>query len=59
MNVEVRKKRIKEIAVQIVTSQVAKGEVDGDDVEAVQVAVKEAADTAVAAYDAAEEFLCG
>ncbi len=53
---EHRKKRIKAIAVQIVTSQVAKGEVDADDDEAFRAAMKQAVFIARSAYDAAVEF---
>ena len=51
-----RKERIKAIAIQIVTSQVAKGEV-AETEEAIEAAMREAVQTAKAAYDAAQEFL--
>ena len=53
------RKRVLAIATRIVTGQVAKGEVDDNDPEALRAATKEAVETAVVAYRAAEEYLCG
>jgi len=54
---EHRRERIKEIAIQIVTSQAAKGEVNVDDDAELERAMKEAGRTAREAYDAALEFV--
>lgn len=56
---EHRRERIKEIAIQIVTSQAAKGEVNVDDDAELERAMKEAGRTAKEAYDAAIEFTAG
>lgn len=55
---ERRRQRIIEIATQIVTSQVAKGEIEDSD-EVIKEATLEAVEIAQAAYDAAVEYLCG
>ena len=54
-----RKQRILEITEQIVTSQVARGEVDPEDDEALKKATYKAVRTAQAAYDAAMEYISG
>lgn len=53
------RERVLAIATRIVAGQVAKGEVDDNDPEALKAATKEAVETAVVAYRAAEEYLCG
>ena len=53
------RERVLAIATRIVAGQVAKGEVDDNDPEALRAVSKEAVETAVAAYRAAEEYLCG
>lgn len=53
------KRRVVEIAEQIVTSMVLRGEVDPDDDEALRAATREAVKTAKAAYIAALEFMSG
>lgn len=55
---ENRRKRIAEIATQIIVSEIERGEVEDSD-EAVAKALPEAIRTAKAAYDAAEEYLSG
>lgn len=52
-----RKVRIKQIACEMVASQVEKGEVNPDDDAALRAAVAEAVDTARAVYDAALEYV--
>lgn len=52
-----RKQRIKQIACEMVASQVKKGEVNPDDDAALRAAVAEAVETARAAYDAAMEYV--
>jgi hypothetical protein len=52
-----RQKRIKAIAVAIVSGQMERGEIEQTE-EAMRAAVKEAVETARAAFDAAEEYLC-
>ena len=54
---EERRRRIKAIAVQIVTSQVAKGEVNADDDGELRAAMREAVKLAKEAYDAAVDFV--
>jgi hypothetical protein len=56
---ERRKKRVTAIALEIVESRVLKGEVNMDDAAAMEAAVKDAVETAAAAYDAAEEYVRG
>lgn len=53
------RKRVLAIATRIVAGQVANGEVNPDDEEALKKATQEAVETAVEAYRAAEEYLCG
>lgn len=52
-----RKKRIKQIACEMVASRVEKGEVNPDDAAALRAAVAEAVETARAVYDAAMEYV--
>lgn len=52
-----RTKRIREIATEIVTNRVAKGEVDPEDDAALRAAVIQAGRDAAAVYDAAMEYL--
>jgi uncharacterized membrane protein len=56
---EADRKRIVEIAVAIVEGQVAKGEVDADDFEALKRATRQAVRDARGAYYAALEYLSG
>ena len=56
---ERRRERIIQITCQLVESMVLKGELDPDDDEALKKATRAAANTARAAYNAAEEYLCG
>jgi hypothetical protein len=53
------RKRVKAIMVQLLTSQAAKGEYDPDDPEQMKAAAKRAFHDALAAYQAALEFICG
>lgn len=53
------RERVLAIATRIVASRVAKGEVIPEDEAALRAATKEAVQMAVAAYRAAEEYLCG
>jgi TPP-dependent pyruvate/acetoin dehydrogenase alpha subunit len=53
------RERVLAIATRIVAGQVAKGEVDDNDPEALKKATREAVETAVVAFRAAEEYLCG
>ncbi len=55
----VARERVRSITMQIVTYRVAKGEVDPEDEEALRAAVREAAQLALEAYRAAEEFVLG
>ena len=52
-----RKARIKAIAIQIVTSQAARGEVDVDNEAELRAAMKRAVADARETYDAAVEFV--
>ena len=52
-----RLKRVREIATEIVTNRVAKGEVDPEDDAALRAAVIQAGRDAAAVYDAAMEYL--
>ncbi|SUE95766.1 Uncharacterised protein [Ectopseudomonas mendocina] len=52
-----RLKRVREIATEIVTNRVAKGEVDPMDDAALRAAVIQAGRDAAAVYDAALEYL--
>lgn len=52
-----RTKRIREIATEIVTNRVAKGEVDQEDDAALRAAVIQAGRDAAAVYDAAMDYL--
>lgn len=54
---DARKKRIREIAAEIVTNRVAQGEVDPMDDAALRAAVIQAGRDASAVYDAAVEYL--
>lgn len=54
---EERTKRVREIAVEIVTNRVAKGELDPEDNAALRAAVIQAGRDAAAVYDAALEYL--
>ncbi len=56
------KRRIKAIAIQIVTGMVANGEIAGSDAaieEGIRAAMPQAIEDARLAYTAAEEFICG
>lgn len=52
-----RLKRIREIATEIVTNMVAKGDLDPSDDAALRAAVVQAGKDAAAVYDAAMEYL--
>lgn len=52
-----RTKRIREIATEIVTNMVAKGDLDPSDDAALRAAVIQAGKDAAAVYDAAMEYL--
>jgi hypothetical protein len=56
---EHRRKRVIDIAMQMVASKIKKGELDPNDDDALRKATKLAVSDAAAAYDAAEEYVSG
>jgi hypothetical protein len=52
------KKRVTAITTMMVTKRVADGKLDPNDTEAMKKAIKEAARDALAAYNAALDFVC-